>query len=102
MPYDLRLSQTLRQAGWKVKIHDLERLESPHVTIYRKRRKWRLALRDGAFLDPGDKWSQIDGRVWTAVQDAWDRLQQEWDRIHPDNPVRGQDDGDGDGQEKSL
>lgn len=98
MPYDLPLSQALRQAGWKVKIHDLERLEPPHVTIYCKSRKWRLSLRDGTFLDLGDKWSQIDEQVGTAVKDAWERLQQEWDRIHADNPVRGQDDDDEDDQ----
>jgi len=53
MPYALQLTQALRQAGWKVKIHDFERLETPHATIYRKKRKWRLSLRDGAFLDRG-------------------------------------------------
>ena len=47
MPYVLALVQALLQAGWKVKIHDFERLEPPHVTIYCKRRKWRLSLRDG-------------------------------------------------------
>ena len=98
MPYDLPLTQALRQAGWKVKIHDFERLEPPHITIYYKRRKWRLSLRDSSFLDVGDQSSQIDRRVRTAVNDAWQRLQQEWDRIHPDNPVRGQDDDDGNDQ----
>ncbi len=63
MPYVLQLSKVLQQAGWKVKIHDFERLEPPHVTIYRKRRKWRLSLRDGTFLDQGDKWSQIDQKI---------------------------------------
>ena len=37
MPYDFPLSQALRQAGWKVKIHDFERLEPPHITVYRKK-----------------------------------------------------------------
>jgi hypothetical protein len=63
MPYVLPLSQALRQAGWKVKIHDFERLEAPHATIYCRKRKWRLSLRDGSFLDRGDKWSQIDEAV---------------------------------------
>jgi len=57
MPYILLLLKALKQAGWKVKIHDSERLEPPHVTIYQKMRKWRLSLRDGKFLDRGDKWS---------------------------------------------
>ncbi len=96
MPYSLPLSQPLRQAGWKVKIHDLERLEPPHVTIYCKMRKWRLSLRTGTFLDLGDKWSQIEEGVREAIEGGWTILQQEWDRIHPGNPVQGQENGDND------
>jgi hypothetical protein len=96
MPYSLPLSQPLRQAGWKVKIHDLERLEPPHATIYCKMRKWRLSLRTGTFLDLGDKWSQIEDGVREAIEGAWTTLQREWDRIHPDNPVQGQEDDDND------
>ena len=89
MPYVLQLPHVLKQAGWKVKIHDSERLEPPHVTIYQKMRKWRLSLRDKMFLDQGDKWSQIDPVVKDAILDAenWNRLKQEWDKIHADNPV---------------
>ena len=93
MPYDLQLSQALKQAGWKVKIHDAERLEPPHVTIYRKfDDKWRLSLRDGNFMDKGHKWSQIDDGVRQAIEDNWDTLIAEWDAIHPDNSVHGDDD----------
>ena len=63
MPFNLPLAKGLKKAGWKVKIHDFERLEDPHVTIYCKLRKWRLSLRTGDFLDVGDKWSQIDEAV---------------------------------------
>jgi hypothetical protein len=91
MPYVLRLLQSLKQAGWKVKIHDSERLEPPHVTIYQKMRKWRVSLRDGAFLDRGDKWSQIDSGVRAAIEENWELLIAEWDAIHPDNPVDGED-----------
>ena len=96
MPYGLPLAQPLRRAGWKVKIHDLERLEPPHVTIYRKMRKWRLSLRTGSFLDPGDKWSQIEHAVREAIEGAWTTLQSEWDRMHADNPVmeRGDENND--------
>jgi hypothetical protein len=87
MPYGLPLSKPLRQSGWKVKIHDLERLEPPHVTIYCRMRKWRLALQTGNFLDRGDRWTQIDDEVREAIEAAWVTLQAEWDRIHPDNPV---------------
>ena len=93
MPYALPLVQALKQAGWKVKIHDSERLEPPHVTIYRKfDDRWRLSLRDGGFLEKGREWSQIDGRVRQAIEDNWDLLIAQWDAIHPDNPVRGDDD----------
>jgi len=94
MPYELDLPRAQKQGGWKVKIHDLERLEEPHATIYRKMRKWRLSLRSGVFLDRGDKWSQIDESVKEIIERNWLILQAEWDRIHPDNPVRGEDDDD--------
>jgi hypothetical protein len=98
MPYDLELPKHKKQAGWKVKIHDFERLEEPHVTIYRKMRKWRLSLRSGGFLDRGDKWSQIDDEeVKVAIENAWETLQEEWNRIHPDNPVRGEENDDNNG-----
>ena len=83
---------TLKRADWKVKIYDFERLEPPHVTILFKTRVWRLSLRDGTFLDRGDRWSQIEERVRQAVEAAWEELQQEWDRMHPDNPSSSQDD----------
>lgn len=89
MPYILQLLQALRQAGWKVKIHDFERLEPPHITIYHKMRKWRVSLRDGGFLDRGDRWSQIEVGVRQEIESNWDLLIREWDAIHPDNPVWG-------------
>ncbi len=92
MPFDLELLLRLKRAGWKVKIYDFERLEPPHVTILFKTRAWRLSLRDGAFLDRGDKWSQIEEAVRAAVEEAWEVLQQQWDQMHPDNPISSQDD----------
>lgn len=96
MPYVLLLLQALKQAGWKVKIHDSERLEPPHVTIYQKMRKWRLCLRDGKFLDKGDKWSQIDDAVKDTIQNEenWKLLKREWNKIHDDNPVEIEEDDD--------
>jgi len=97
MRFDLELLQALKKGGWKVKIHDWERLEPPHITIYRRRLKWRLSLRDRSFLDRGDKWSEIDKEVRETIEANWELLQAEWDRIHPDNPIRGQhDDNDND------
>ena len=101
MPYVLQLPTALKKAGWKVKIHDSERLEPPHVTIYKKMRKWRLSLRDGTFLDKRDKWSQIDEGVRDSIEykdehtDNWKLLKTEWNKIHDDNPVEiEKDDGD--------
>ena len=91
MPYELPLPQQLRRAGWKVKIHDAEGPEDPHVTIYRKRRKWRWSLRKGRFLDPHDKWSQIDSTVRQLVAENAKTLRQKWDRLHPHNPVSSED-----------
>ena len=92
MPLDLELILTLKRAGWKVKIYDLERLEPPHVTILFKGRSWRLSLRDGSFLDRGHGWSQIHDGVRAAIEAAWEELQQAWDEMHPDNPMTSQDD----------
>lgn len=87
MPFELPVSKP-----WKVKIHDSERLEDPHVTIYRKMDKWRLNLRDGTFLDKGRKWSQIDETVRQAIEENWEQLCEAWDELHPRNPVSGEDD----------
>ncbi|MFO7903370.1 MAG: hypothetical protein R6U98_11970 [Pirellulaceae bacterium] len=92
MPFVLQLPRTLRKAGWKIKIHDAERLEPPHVTIHCKMRTWRLSLRDGRFLDRGDNWNQISVGVRRAIEQNWQALIGEWDAIHPDNPVSGEDD----------
>lgn len=91
MPYDLDILLRLKKQGWRVKIYDGERLEPPHVTILFKGQSWRLSLRDRAFLDRGDRWSQIDERVRAAVEAAWEDLQKAWDRMYPKNPVSSQD-----------
>ena len=69
MPYDLPLPKAQRLVGWKVKTHDFERLEEPHV---------------------------IDARVKEFIETAWEALQVEWNEIHPDNPVRGEEHDDDD------
>ena len=87
MPYTLPLAQTLRKAGWQVKIYDAEGLEVPHVSIFRRGRKWRISLRTGEFLDGGDK-SQVDANVIAAIQRRWQTLRAEWDKIHGTiNPI---------------
>lgn len=92
MPYELDLPQILKQAGWKVKIRDAERLEEPHVTILRKIDTWRLSLRSGEFLDKDHKWNQIDKGVRQAIINEWETLKTRWDAMYPGNPIRSDDD----------
>lgn len=89
MAYSFPLSKQLSQEGWKAKIRDKERCETPHLTILFKTRAWRLSLRDGKFLDEGDKWSQIDKRVRAAITAAaaLQELREAWDAMYPENPV---------------
>ena len=49
MAYTLPLPTRFKQ--WKVKIHDLERVEPPHVHIIRRTESWRLDLRTGRYMD---------------------------------------------------
>lgn len=95
MPYELRLSQGLKQAGWKVKIFDAETgVEEPHVTVLKKLTKWRLSLRTRDFLDKGDKWSQIDKEVRATIENkkTWKLLQQAWNSMFPENPISSESD----------
>ncbi len=87
MAFSLELPADLRQAGWKVKIRDKERLEPPHVTILLKMSAWRLDLRTGRFMDQAASWRDVDARVRTAIESAWTRLRSEWDSMYPENPV---------------
>lgn len=88
MPYSIPLDKTLRIAGWRVKIYDAEGPEEPHVSVFRRGRKWRISLRTGDFLDPQDAWDQIDKGVRAAVQAHWETLRAEWNKLHGKyNPI---------------
>ena len=96
MPYTLLLAKTLRKAGWQVKIYDAEGPEEPHVSIFRRGRKWRISLRTGEFLDDGDQ-SQIDANVRATIKRCWRTLQTEWDNIHGKiNPISSEETENGD------
>ncbi len=87
MPYSLSLTAVLRKAGWQVKIYDAEGPEEPHVSIFRRGRKWRISLRNGKFLN-GGKWSEIDDDVKAAIMKEWEKLRSEWDKLHGKfNPI---------------
>jgi hypothetical protein len=75
----------LAKMRWKVKIRDKERVEDPHITIY-KTETWRVGLRDGRFLDGGG-WNDMPDGLQEIVETNWKRLQAEWDRMYPNNPV---------------
>jgi len=92
VPFNLTLPKS-HQAHWKVKIHDRERSEPPHVTIYHKQQQWRLGLRDGKFLVPlGGSQKEIASEVWHTIEDEWQLLCDEWDNRYPSNLIEGDDD----------
>ena len=88
MAFVLELPDPLASEGWKVKIRDKERLEPPHVTIFNKRRVWRLGLRNRVFLiPPGGIWREIDERVQAVIDKNWQHLCEQWDQAYPTNPI---------------
>jgi hypothetical protein len=91
MAHVLELPDEWRTQGWKVKIRDDERNETPHATFLRKRQAWRLSLRAGAFMDsdpdPARVPRELLDHVWSRRAD----LHRAWDAIYPENPVFSQD-----------
>lgn len=95
MPDPLELPKKLRVKGWKVKLHDNERLEPPHVTIIRREKVWRIGLRDKDFMvPPGGHWRDIDPDLRAIIEDHWETLCDAWDRKYPTNPVLSEEDED--------
>lgn len=92
MAYALEMPDPWRTQGWKVKIRDDERNETPHVTFLRKRQAWRLSLRTGVFMDtrpdPGEVPRELAAYVWTHRPG----LCRAWDAMYPENPVFSQED----------
>ena len=92
MAYALHMPDEWRSQGWKVKIRDDERNETPHVTFLRRRQAWRLSLRTGAFMDalpdPAQVPRELAGFVWSRRE----RLCRAWDGMYPENPVFTQED----------
>lgn len=92
MAYALEMPDEWRTQGWKVKIRDDERNETPHATVLRKRQAWRLSLRSGSFMDavpdPAEVPRDLAAYVW--AQRAG--LCRAWDAMYPENPVFSQED----------
>ncbi len=79
-----------------MKIYDAEGPEEPHVSIFRRGRKWRISLRTGELLDEGDK-NQIDADVRATIERRWRTLRAAWDKIHgKSNPISRQESENGD------
>ncbi len=87
MPFSLALPRYLAKAGWKVKIQDKESRETPHMTVWFKKQKWRVSLRDGRFMD-GGSWNDVPPELRQIVTAGWQRLREEWDARYGNvNPV---------------
>jgi Domain of unknown function (DUF4160) len=85
MAFSLPLPPRLKQ--WKVKIHDLERVEPPHVHILRKTESWRVDLRTGGFLDAEPDPAQVPADVREVIEANMQTLRAAWDSMYPENPV---------------
>jgi hypothetical protein len=91
MAFALALPDEWATQGWKVKIRDDERNETPHATFLRKRQAWRLGLRSCAFLDdrpdPAEVPRELVEHVWRKRQ----ALRRSWNAMYPENPVYSKD-----------
>ncbi len=94
MPVELPLPTDLKQAKWKVKIQDKERLEPPHVSILRGTDRWRINLRTGEFMDrvPDSKDVPIQIIDLIAEDGTWEWLCEQWDAMYSENPVVADED----------
>jgi hypothetical protein len=75
------------EQGWKVKIHDRERVEPPHVTIKRKTMSWRWSLRSKRFLDREPDPRDVPEGLLEAFHPFLELLCTTWDRMYPENPI---------------
>lgn len=87
MAFVLKLPSLWESRGWKAKIRDRERVEPPHVTILFKTKAWRLALRNGQFLDKEPDPKDIPQEVIESVRARFALLGAQWDRMYPENPI---------------
>jgi hypothetical protein len=96
MPKELTLPSCFKNAGWKVKIREKERLEPPHVSVICGTRTWRLCLRDGKFRDsrpdPRDVPAELIHFIMYGTRpdgfcSNWEWLGEQWDTKYPDNKI---------------
>lgn len=87
MPLQLRLPERLSNEGWKVKIRDRERVESPHATMIRGSRRWRWDLRSRQFMDAQPNPRDVPGELRALLTAHHADLTRAWDATYPKNPV---------------
>ena len=87
MAFALALPGEWAGQGWKVKIRDDERNETPHATLLRKRQAWRLSLRSGVFLDARPDPSEVPRELVEHVWSKRQALRRSWNAMYPENPV---------------
>lgn len=76
------------QPLWKVKVFDREvPREEPHVTIIRKRQKWRYAIRTPEFLDDEPPPREVPAGVLDAIRADHPNVVAAWNRLHPHNRI---------------
>ena len=89
MAYSLPLPARFKQ--WRVKIHDLELVEPPHVHILRKTESWRLDLRTGEYMDDEPDPSDVPDELRDIIDQNWAVIQAQWDAMYPENLVQSQE-----------
>ena len=62
-------------------------MEPPHVTIYHRSRRWRLALRGGEVLAPDPDPAEVPRDLVSVVREQFPILRVECDQMYPRNPV---------------
>ena len=87
MAYSLSLPPALVASGWKVKIRERERCETPHVSVLRRSACWRVSLRDMSFLDSSPDPRRVPAALLTEVWRARELLTRAWNGMYPENPV---------------
>lgn len=87
MAFSLALPAALAAEGWKVKIRDRERCETPHATVIRRLKTWRVSLRDQTFLDNFPPPREVPAAVRQEITAGLQQLIQEWNQMYPENQV---------------
>lgn len=89
MPYNAKISQNHKKAGWKVKISEKETCEPPHMTVCFKTKRWRVNLRNLEFMDKSPDPKEIPKSLLKEILKTKfvQNMKDEWDRKYPENTV---------------